>query len=362
MAFIKESSIQKVFDQALVEEVIGKHLELKKAGSNYKALSPFTQENSPSFMVSPAKQIWKCFSTGKGGSSAVSFLREYKNLSYPEAIKELADQYNIQLEFEESKEQSEEERSFQERCDKALTAACNIYKKQLGMGGDLESKPLNYLKVNRGYSEETIIEWEIGYAPDAWDTVKEPLITDGLFNEAKHLGLIRENESGKRYDFFRSRIMFPIHNERGELKGFGGRILSKEAKPKDKYFNSPESDIYNKSAILYGLHLAKQSIRKNGKAYLVEGYTDVISMHQAGIKNTVATCGTSLTDEHVKLLKRFTKHVVILRDGDVAGRNAANRDLMMLLKAGMRSEICILPKGEDPDSICKRLSNQSLES
>ena len=162
MAFIKESSIQKVFDQALVEEVIGKHLELKKAGSNYKALSPFTQENSPSFMVSPAKQIWKCFSTGKGGSSAVSFLREYKNLSYPEAIKELADQYNIQLEFEESKEQSEEERSFQERCDKALTAACNIYKKQLGMGGDLESKPLNYLKVNRGYSEETIIEWGIG--------------------------------------------------------------------------------------------------------------------------------------------------------------------------------------------------------
>lgn len=350
---IKQSSIDIVLATASVEEIIGKYVDLKKSGSNFSGLSPFTNEKSPSFMVSPSKQIWKCFSSGKGGANPISFLMEHKGLTYPEAIKEIAGHYNIELEFESSKEVSEEERSFKDRGDKVLRFALNTFTKQLALGHDVPSESLSYLKVNRGYSEETIIQWELGYAPDAWDTLKQPLIDKGYFKEGEHIGLIKSTEEGKNYDFFRKRIMFPIRDARGILRGFGGRVLD-DSKP--KYLNSSESDFYSKSSILYGLHLASNAIRKAKKAYMVEGYTDVISMHQAGLSNTIATCGTSLTEDHIKLLKRYTNHVVILRDGDAAGKKAAERDLKMLLKAGMRSEICILPENEDPDTICRRFS------
>lgn len=352
---IKESSIQKIFEVAQVQEVIGDFVELKKSGSTLKGLSPFSSEKTPSFMVSPSKQIWKCFSSGKGGGSAISFLQEHQNMTFPEAIEYLAKRYSIDLEFEESKEKSEEEKDFKKRCEKVLRFALNTYSKAIGLGNDNPPEALKYLTEKRGFSEETIMEWQLGFAPDRWDTLKATLIEKGYYKEANHLGLVR-TKGEHNYDFFKNRIIFPIHSHRGELIGFGGRDLSGQ-KEAAKYLNSPESDFYQKTKVLYGLDRAIQAIKKAGKAYLTEGYTDVIAMHQANLKNTVATCGTSLTVDHAQLLSRFTNHVVLLRDGDAAGKKAAARDTQNLMKKGFKVEVCILPEGEDPDSICKSMNN-----
>jgi DNA primase len=354
---ISQACIQKILETALVEEVIGDDLELKKAGSNYSALSPFSNEKSPSFMVSPAKQIWKCFSSGKGGNNAAGFLMEYKNMTYPEALKTLADRYNIELEFEDIPEKSDEKKEFESRCEKVLQYANNSFMKFLAMGAEDKIPALKYLTVTRGLSEETLIEWQIGFAPDAWQSLTQNFIDKGYYAEAEHLGLTKSSK-GNNYDFYRNRIIFPIHDHTAKLVGFGGRALDPDEKA--KYMNSKESDFYSKMTILYGLHRAIKAIKDEGKVYLTEGYTDVIAMHQAGIKNTVATCGTSLTVEHARLLSRFTNHVVLLRDGDEAGQKAAARDLNNLMKKGFRVEVCTLPAGEDPDSLCRKMTSEEL--
>lgn len=355
---ISEESIQRVREQALVEEVIADFVELKRSGATFKGLSPFVTEKTPSFMVSPAKQIWKCFSSGKGGAGAISFMMDYKGMTYPEAIGFLAERYNVQLDYEKGKEQSEEEKSFKERCEKVLRFAAGTYKKKLAVGAEDLSPALKYLTVNRGLSEDAIIEWELGYAPDAWDTLKQSIIDKGFYTEAEHLGLVKTSK-GHTYDFFRNRIVFPIHNHAGYLVGFGSRKFAEDDETA-KYLNSKASDFYDKSKVLYGLHQASEAIRKKGLAYLTEGYMDVIAMHQADLKNTVATCGTALTPQHVKLLKRYTNHVVIIRDADPAGLRAAMRDVELLLQEDFRVEVCSLPDGEDPDSLCRKMTQESL--
>lgn len=351
---ISEQSIQRVREQSLVEEVIADFVELKRSGATFKGLSPFVTEKSPSFMVSPAKQIWKCFSSGKGGAGAISFLMEYKSFSYPEAIEFLAQRYNISLEYEKGKEESEEQKTFKEKCEKVLRYAAGTYKKKLAVGAEDLSPALRYLTVNRGLSEDTILEWELGYAPDAWDTLKQAIIDKGYYTEAEHLGLLKTSK-GHTYDFYRNRIIFPIHNHAGYLVAFGSRKFAEDDESA-KYLNSKSSDFYDKSRILYGLNHAAEAIKKKQLVYLTEGYMDVIAMHQAGLKNTVATCGTALTEQHVRLLKRYTNHVVIIRDADPAGLRAAMRDTELLLAQEFRVEVCSLPEGEDPDSLCRKIA------
>jgi DNA primase len=355
---ITDDTIQKVFDAAQLEQVIGEYIELRISGSNLKGLSPFNSEKTPSFMVSPSKQIWKCFSSGKGGNSAVGFLMEYQNLTYPEAIMQLANKYSIEVVFDNQPEQSEEQKNLEQRCAQALHFAQNAYLKHLKLGTQDQSPALIYLNQTRKFTEDTIIKWQLGFAPDVWGTIERTLSDKGYFKEGEALGLIKTSKN-KTNDFFWNRLIFPIHNHRGELVAFGGRDLS----GKDgtaKYLNSPESKLYIKRKVLFGLNRALQSIKKEGFVYLTEGYTDVISMHQAGLPNTVATCGTSLSQEHIILLKRCTKHVVLLRDGDDAGLAAAARDTKLLLKHDFRIEICNLPKGEDPDSICREMNIENL--
>ena len=355
---ITDNTIQKVFDAAQLEEVIGEYIDLRKSGNNLQGLSPFNNEKTPSFMVSPAKQIWKDFSSGKGGNSAVGFLMEYKNLTYPEAIVQLANKYSIEVEFDNQPEQSEEQKTLEQRCAEALHLAQNAYFKHLKLGTQDQSPALIYLTQSRKFTEDTIVEWQLGFAPEAWDTIKSILSEKDYFKEAEALGLVKTSKNNT-YDFFRNRLIFPIHNHRGELVAFGGRDLS----GKDgtaKYLNSPESKLYVKKKVLFGLNRAIQSIKKEGYVYLTEGYTDVIAMHQAGLTNTVATCGTSLSQEHILLLKRSTQHVVLLRDGDDAGLAAATRDTKLLLEHEFRIEVCNLPKGEDPDSLCRKMNNENF--
>lgn len=247
--------------------------------------------------------------------------------------------------------------NFEQRCRKVLAFAERTFQKALALGAEDLSPAMKYLTVNRGFSEETIIEWGIGYAPDAWDTLKKHFIDKGYFKEAEHLGLIKTSK-GNNYDAFRNRIMFPIHDHRKQLVGFGGRDFSGESKA--KYLNSDDSTLYKKQFVLYGLDKAMEAIRAEKLAYLTEGYTDVIAMHQAGLNNTVASCGTALTEFQCKLLKRYCNHVVIMRDGDPAGQKAAERDVQLLLNFGFKVDICQLPENEDPDSLCRKMTAEEL--
>lgn len=345
---IKQQSIERILERADIVEVVGEFVDLKKAGSNWKGLSPFTSEKTPSFMVSSAKQIFKCFSSGKGGG-AITFLQELNSWTFVECMEHLAKKYGLELEREESKV-SKEEIDHIERLRLCSRAASNRWLKKLGD----DAGSLEYLKVKRGLEDETIYEWELGYAPDTWDFIKDPLIQSGYFNEGIELGLIKR-KGERNYDAFRNRIIFPIRDHTGQLVGFGGRDLSGE-KEAPKYLNSKDSKLFNKSAVLYGLDKAWKHIQKAGFVWLTEGNFDVISMHQAGLKNTVATCGTSLSVQHARLLMRYTKKIILLRDGDKAGRNAAMRDIQNLLQLGCQVEFCELPDGEDPDSIARKFT------
>lgn len=353
---ISELSIQEVLEAARIEEIIGEDVQLKNSGANLKGLSPFTAEKTPSFMVSPAKQIFKDFSSGKGGG-VVTYLEERKGWSFPEAIKYLAEKYNVELRYE-GKEQSKEQISAEKRLLNSLRAAARYYRdKYVEIRGNMpdyltkEHHPaVLELEGNRLYSEETIIEWGLGYAPNEWRFLTEKVIPKGYYKECETLGLIK-SKNGANFDVLRHRIIFPIHDHMGKLVGFGARALE-GGQP--KYLNSKENPIYDKSRVLYGLHKAADAIREEGFAYLVEGYTDVISMHQAGLCNAVATCGTSLTVKHARVLQRYTNHVVICRDGDPAGMRAAARDLAHLVKIGFKSDICQLPLGEDPDTVARQ--------
>lgn len=355
---ISQQSIEKVFDAARVEEVIGDFVQLKKSGSNLKGLSPFSNERTPSFMVSPVKQIWKDFSSGKGGN-AVSFLMEYQQLSYPEAIRYLAKKYGIELEETQTNEADKEAASHRESLYIVNDFAKDFFKEQLLHTDEGRSVGLSYFK-KRGFSKESIDKFELGYSPQSKTALAEAAEKNG-YNKAflEETGLCLFNERGA-YDRFNARVIFPIKNLTGKTLGFGGRILDTQAKSA-KYLNSPESEIYHKSKILYGLYEARQAIAKIDLCYLVEGYTDVIQLHQSGVENVVSSSGTALTTDQIRLVSRLTKNITLLFDGDAAGIRAALRGVDLVLESGMNVRICSFPEGEDPDSFAQKNTPEELQ-
>src|SRR5690554_4086379 len=354
---ISRTTIDNVFETARVEEVIGDFVQLKKAGSNFKGLSPFTDERSPSFMVSPVKQIWKDFSSGKGGN-VVSFLMEHEHFTYPEAIRYLAKKYGIEIEETEQSDEQKEQANERESLYLVSEFAKGYFHKTLLKTEEGKAIGLSYFK-ERGFTDETIKKFELGYSPDSWDAFTSHAIQKGYkleFLEKTGLTIVKEE---KQFDRFKGRVMFPIKSMSGRALGFGGRILTSD-KRAAKYLNSPESDIYHKSKVLYGIYDAKQSIAKEDNCYLVEGYTDVIQMHQAGVHNVVSSSGTALTPEQIRLINRLTKNITVLFDGDAAGLRAAIRGIDLILDQGMNVKICTFPEGEDPDSFSRNNSFEDL--
>jgi len=354
---ISKSTIEQVFETARVEEVIGDFVQLKKAGSNFKGLSPFSDERTPSFMVSPVKQIWKDFSSGKGGN-AVTFIMEHEHFTYPEAIKYLAKKYNIEIEEIEQTNEQKEEANERESLYLVNEFANTYFQNILFKTDQGQAIGLSYFK-ERGFTNETIKKFNLGYALDQWDAFTEEALKQGYqieFLEKTGLTIVKED---KRFDRFKGRVMFPIHSMSGRVLGFGGRILGIDKKAA-KYVNSPESEVYHKSKVLYGLYHAKQSIAKEDNCYLVEGYTDVIQFHQKGIKNVVASSGTALTPEQIRLINRLTKNITVLFDGDDAGIRASIRGIDLILEQGMNVKVCTFPQGEDPDSFARQNTLEEL--
>ncbi|WP_040248221.1 DNA primase [Psychroserpens mesophilus] len=356
---ISQRSIEQVFETARVEEVIGDFVQLKKAGSNFKGLSPFSDERSPSFMVSPVKQIWKDFSSGKGGN-AVTFLMEHEHFTYPEAIKYLAKKYNIEIEETEQTDEQKLEANERESLYLVNEFANAYFQKVMLKTDQGQAIGLSYFK-ERGFTNETIKTFNLGYSLDDWQAFTDDALKKGYqleFLEKTGLTIVKED---KKFDRFKGRVMFPIHSMSGRILGFGGRILKTDKKAA-KYLNSPESEVYHKSKILYGLFHAKQSIAKEDNCYLVEGYTDVIQFYQTGIKNVVASSGTALTPEQIRLVNRLTKNITVLFDGDAAGIRASIRGIDLILEQGMNVKVCTFPEGEDPDSFAKQNTLEELTS
>jgi DNA primase len=344
---ISKTTIDKVFEQSLVEEVVGEFVQLKKSGSNYKGLSPFSNEKTPSFVVSPVKQIWKDFSSGKGGN-AVAFLMEHEHFTYPEAIKYLARKYNIEIEETQVSSLDKEKASEKESLFIVSEYAKDFFSDTLFNSSEGKSIGFSYFK-ERGFSDETIKKYDLGYLPDKLNYFSKEAIANGydpVFLEKSGLSIFQNKKS---IDRFRGRVIFPIHSMSGRILGFGGRILNNQLKTA-KYLNSPESLIYNKSKILYGIFYAKQDIAKLDNCFIVEGYTDVIQLHQKGIKNVVSSSGTALTIDQITLIRRLTSNVTMLFDGDKAGVNATLRGIDIILTAGLNVNVCSFPNGEDPDS------------
>jgi len=356
---IARETIDKVFETARVEEVIGDFVNLKKAGANYKGLSPFTDEKTPSFMVSPVKQIWKDFSTGKGGN-AITFLMEHEHYSYPEAIRYLAKKYQIEIEEtvqnDEEKKRSDEKESMFLVSEYAKTYFMDIlWKSEKG-----KAIGLSYFR-ERGFTDETIKKFELGYSLDEWSAFTETAENKKYeieFLEKTGLTIVKEN---RKFDRFKGRVMFPIQSMSGRILGFGGRTLSSD-KRAAKYLNSPESIIYHKSKILYGLYQAKQSIAKEDNCYLVEGYTDVISMWQSGVENVVASSGTALSSDQIRLINRLTNNITVLFDGDAAGIRASIRGIDLILEQGMNVKVVAFPEGDDPDSFAKARTTEEIHT
>ena len=355
---ISKATIDQVFDTARVEEVIGDFVQLKKSGSNFKGLSPFSEERTPSFMVSPVKQIWKDFSTGKGGTS-VSFLMEHEHFTYPEAIKYLARKYNIEIEETVQSDSDKEAAGERESMYLVSEFARTYYQNTLQKTDQGKAIGLSYFK-ERGFTDETIQEFQLGFSTDAWSGFTDTALKKGYklkYLESTGLSIVKGE---KQFDRFKGRVLFPIHSMSGRVLGFGGRILAKNEKAA-KYLNSPESDIYHKSKVLYGIYYAKQTIAKEDNCYLVEGYTDVIQFHQKGIKNVVSSSGTALTPDQIRLINRLTKNITVLFDGDPAGIRASLRGIDLILEQGMNVKICTFPQGEDPDSFAKQNTLEELK-
>ena len=355
---ISKTTIDKVFEQSLVEEVVGEFVQLKKSGSNYKGLSPFSNEKTPSFVVSPVKQIWKDFSSGKGGN-AVAFLMEHEHFTYPEAIKYLARKYNIEIEETQVSSLDKEKASEKESLFIVSEYAKHFFSDTLINSNEGKSIGFSYFK-ERGFSDETIKKYDLGYLPDKLNYFSKEAIANGydpVFLEKSGLSIFQNEKS---IDRFRGRVIFPIHSMSGRILGFGGRILNNQLKTA-KYLNSPESLIYNKSKILYGIFFAKQDIAKLDNCFIVEGYTDVIQLHQKGIKNVVSSSGTALTIDQITLIRRLTSNVTMLFDGDKAGVNATLRGIDIILTAGLNVNVCSFPNGEDPDSYSQDKSFDEID-
>ena len=340
-----------------VEEVIGDFVQLKRAGSNYKGLSPFSNERTPSFMVSPVKQIWKDFSSGKGGN-AIAFLMEHEHFTYPEAIRYLAKKYHIDI--EETQQSSEEKAQADERESLYIVSeyAQQYFQDTLFNTEAGKAIGMTYFK-ERGFSEETIQKFRLGFSPDEWTAFTDNALAKGYqleFLEKTGLTIVNGD---RKFDRFKGRVMFPIHSMSGRVLGFGGRILTNDKK-QAKYLNSPESEIYHKSKVLYGIFFAKQAIAKADNCYLVEGYTDVIQMHQKGIENVVASSGTALTQDQIRLIHRLTPNITVLYDGDAAGLRASIRGVDLILEQGMNVKVCTFPEGDDPDSFARKTAYEDL--
>lgn len=340
-----------------VEEVIGDFVQLKRAGSNYKGLSPFSNERTPSFMVSPVKQIWKDFSSGKGGN-AIAFLMEHEHFTYPEAIRYLAKKYHIDI--EETQQSSEEKAQADERESLYIVSeyAQQYFQDTLFNTEAGKAIGMTYFK-ERGFTEETIQKFRLGFSPDEWTAFTDNALAKGYqleFLEKTGLTIVNAD---RKFDRFKGRVMFPIHSMSGRVLGFGGRILTNDKK-QAKYLNSPESEIYHKSKVLYGIFFAKQAIAKADNCYLVEGYTDVIQMHQKGIENVVASSGTALTQDQIRLIHRLTPNITVLYDGDAAGLRASIRGVDLILEQGMNVKVCTFPDGDDPDSFARKTAYEDL--
>ena len=349
---ISRQTIDEILLVAKIEDVVQDFVALKKRGQNWVGLCPFHDDRNPSMYVSPRLGIYKCFVCNAGGN-AVNFLMEYEKISYPEALRYLAKKYNIQI--QEERELSDEEMLEQTEKDSlfALNAfAENYFVEQMHNTETGQAIALSYFK-ERGYNNATIQHFRLGYNPDEWDAFTQEAIKNGYkIDHLLKVGLTKKTENNKLFDFYRGRVIFPIHNTMGKIVGFGGRTLKKDDKIA-KYFNSPESEIYHKSNILYGFYFAKKAIRAKDNVYLVEGYTDVISLYQAGIQNVVASSGTALTEGQIKIILSQTQNITILYDGDKAGIKAALRGVDMLLPTGLNVQVVLLPDGEDPDSFVK---------
>jgi len=355
---ISKNTIDQVFETARVEEVLGDFVQLKKSGSNFKGLSPFTDERSPSFMVSPVKQIWKDFSSGKGGN-VVAFLMEHEHFTYPEAIKYLAKKYNIEIEETEQSNEQKEQENERESMYLVSEFANKYFQNTLLKTEQGKAIGLSYFK-ERGFTMDTITKFQLGYCLDEWDAFTSEAIKKGYkldYLEKTGLSIVKGE---KQFDRFKGRVMFPIHSMSGRVLGFGGRILTNDKKAA-KYLNSPESEIYHKSKVLYGIYYAKQAIAKEDNCYLVEGYTDVIQLHQSGIENVVSSSGTSLTSDQIRLINRLTKNITVLFDGDAAGMRASIRGIDLILEQGMNVKVCVFPDGEDPDSFARKNSLADLK-
>ncbi len=360
MARIPAHIVDEIMQTARVEEVIGEFVNLKRAGSNLKGLSPFTDEKTPSFVVSPAKQLFKCFSTGKGGS-VVTFLMEKEHFSFPEALRWLADKYGIQLP-EEEPQTAEEIAAVTERESLQIINefAKNHFQHSLHETEEGKAIGLSYF-LERGFRLEIIQKFNLGYCLNKGNEFTETALSKGYKLEyLEKVGLVKSKDD-RHFDFFRGRVMFPIHSVTGRVLGFGGRTLLADKKIA-KYFNSPESIIYNKSEILYGLYFAKGDIIKYDNCFLVEGYTDVISMHQSGVTNVVSSSGTSLTHGQIKLIRRYTQNITILYDGDSAGIKASFRGIDLILEEGMNVRVVLFPDGDDPDSYAKKVGAVELDN
>ncbi|MGB4292039.1 MAG: DNA primase [Bacteroidales bacterium] len=356
---IDHLTIQRILDAAQIVEVIQEFVHLKRRGVNYLGLCPFHNEKTPSFTVSPSKGIFKCFGCGKGGN-VVNFIMEHEHLSYPEALKYLARKYNIEVEEREITREDIEKQNERESMLVLTAYAGKQFMDNLFNTDEGKSVGLSYFR-ERGFRQDTLKKFETGYCPEKRDAFTSKALADGFSEEYLiKTGLTIRSED-RLFDRFSGRVIFPIHSLSGQILGFGGRILRSDPRAA-KYINSPESDIYHKSRIVYGIFQARKAITKEDKCYLVEGYTDVMSLHEAGIENVVASSGTSLTYEQVRLIKRFTRNITIIYDGDEAGIKASLRGIDIVLEEGMNVKIVLLPNGEDPDSYSRKVTNEEFRN
>jgi len=356
---ISRDTIEEVKSRIDIIDVISDFVSLKKSGQNYKALSPFTDEKTPSFFVVPAKGIFKDFSSGKGGD-AFTFLIEHEGMNYVEAVRYLAKKYGVEIKEDQVLDDVRAAQSDREGLYILMNFAKEYYQEALKNTEEGKSLGLSYFR-ERGFHPRTLEKFELGYSPDAWEKFSQEAIQKGYSKELlEKTGLVVKKEDGSSYDRFRGRVIFPIHNLSGKVIAFGARMLGKD-KNQPKYINSPETDIYHKGAVLYGLYQAKNSIRQNDNCFLVEGYTDVISMHEAGTENVVASSGTALTEDQIKLIRRFTENVTVLFDGDAAGIKAALRGIDMILKGGLNVRVALFPDGEDPDSYSRKVGTTEFQ-
>ena len=359
---IDRETIDRIYAAADIVEVISDYVTLKRKGVNYQACCPFHNEKTPSFVVSPSKGFYKCFGCGKGGN-AVTFVMEHENITYPEALKIVAKKYNIEVREKEMTEEDVRRNNNRESMFTLNSWAAEYFAEYLHQSSEGMSVGMTYFRQKRGFSDATIKKFGLGMCPSEWGKMTQDALTAGYQEEfllSTGLSLKREND-GKLFDRFRERVMFPVHNISGRIVAFGGRTLRTD-KSVAKYQNSPESEIYSKKNELYGLFFAKKAIQQHDYAIMVEGYTDVISMHQSGVENVVASSGTSLTTEQIRLLGRFTKNITVIYDGDSAGIHASLRGIDMILKEGMNVRVVLLPPEDDPDSFARAHSASEVQA